>query len=697
VSRTTTKVPKPEGWKKLTAAAVPLAIVMIVILLVLPLPPVLLDVLLATNLAISILVLLTALMVRRALEFSVFPALLLVTTLTRLALNVSSTRLILLDGHAGNVIEAFGHFVVGGNLIVGLVVFLILVVIQLAVITAGAGRVSEVAARFTLDAMPGKQMAIDAELNSGAIDEKGARARRAEIAAEADFYGAMDGASKFVKGDAIASVVMVAINLIAGFAVGMLQMGMSPGEAAARFALLSVGDGLVSQIPALLISVASGILVTRVSREDPDAPGGFGPDLTGQLLGNPIALRCAAVVAMVMALLPGLPFGPFALIAVVMAVTSFRVGRPAPQPEPEPEPVVEVDETQAALNSAAMDPLRLELASDLLDLLDVDRGGNLVEKVRQLRRAIAAELGIVVPAVRTSDVDTTPAGHYAVYVRGVRVALAELPAGCSMVLTDPTLGPVPGKPTTDPVFGLPAVWVPEATARTYAAAGATVIDRTTVLVTHLSEVVKSHAAELLTRQDVKTHVETLAATAPAVAAEVDGEVISLAELHEVLRALLREGVPIRNMERIAEAVSAAARTNRTIEAMTEAARKALGPTICDKVAEAGVLRLVTFDPTLEASLVEATRVGDGGVTYLALDGPTTKALMEGMAGAVAAAENTSDGQKVALACAAKIRPAVRRMVAAGRPDLPVISYEELSSAFTYEVVGTVQLPGQEAA
>ena len=509
----------------------------------------------------------------------------------------------------------------------------------------------------------------------------------------------MDGASKFVKGDAVAAVVMVSINLVAGFAVGMVQLGMGLGEAARRFTLLSVGDGLVSQVPALLISVASGILVTRVARAD-DATGepGLGADITGQLLGNTVVLRLAAVLAAIIGLLPGLPLLPFAALAAALTAVSFRVRtKTDPDPEPEPEPVPVVDERQAALDSAAMDPLRLELAADLLDLLDTARGGNLVEKVKGIRCALAADLGLIVPPLRTSDVDTTPAGHYAIRVFGVRVALGELPAGCAMVLADASLGPIPGRATTDPVFGLPAVWVPTDTANTYRAAGATVIDRATVLVTHVSKVVETHAAELLTRQDVRTLLDELAKSAPEVAGEFgDSGVISLAELHEVLRELLREGVPIRNMERICEVVSAAARRSRSVEHLVEAARVGLGATICDRVAGGGQLRVLTFDPALEATLVESVREGSGA-TWLALDGQTTSALMEAMAAAVADAE--SAGERVALACAPRVRPSVRRMVAAGRPDLPVLSYDELTpaqGAVTVDVAGQVALAGVAA-
>ena len=383
--------------------AIPLLIVGIIAVMVVPLPSGLLDLLLATNIAMAILILLTAMLVKEPLEFSVFPALLLVTTLFRLALNVSSTRLILRDGFGGKVIEAFGGFVVGGNMVIGLVIFLILVVIQFAVITNGAGRVAEVAARFTLDAMPGKQMAIDADLNSGLITDDDARHRRREVSREADFYGAMDGASKFVKGDAIAGVVITLINLIGGFAIGMAQLGLSLGESISRFSLLSVGDGLVSQIPALLISVASGVIVTRVSSNE---DGGLGADLWGQLLRTRRVMGIAAAALSVLAMLPGLPRIPFLFLAAALAIgASRRPSEHAVRPEsPLPvAPAADPDGPEALLDQLRIEPLELELASDLFDLLATTSGASLLDRVKALRRQIAFDLGLVVPLVRTRD------------------------------------------------------------------------------------------------------------------------------------------------------------------------------------------------------------------------------------------------------------------------------------------------------
>ena len=674
----------PRKAGRLATTGVPLLLIGVVAMMVVPLPALLLDLLLAANLALAVLVLLTAMNVKETLDFSVFPALLLVTTLLRLGLNISSTRLILLEGYAGKVIEAFGHFVVGGNLVVGLVIFLILVVIQFAVITAGAGRVAEVAARFTLDAMPGKQMAIDADLNSGLITEDVARRRRNEVAREAEFYGAMDGASKFIKGDAIAGVVIVAINLLGGFAIGVTQQGLSLGDAASRYALLSVGDGLVSQVPALLVSVASGIVVTRVAS---DEEGGLGADVAAQLTRSQRSLRLAGVAVAVLGVLPGLPKLPFLALAALLLLAAARAGRAEPAGEPVAEAPRSDDEPEILMEQIRLDPLELELAPDLLDLLDPLRGGSLMERVRALRKRIAADLGLVVPPVRTRDDVTLPASTYAIRVHGVEVARGEAPFGQALVLADERVT-LPAARTTDPVFGLPAAWLPLAVADTMAAQGATVIDRASVVVTHLAEVVRTAAPDLLSRQDVQVLVDAVKQVSPAVAAEVGGDGLSVAEVQRVLRELLAEGVPIRNLVRILEAVTARARTTRDPEVLVEAARLALGPTICATTAVAGALPTLTFEPLLEQSLLESVRGGDNG-SWLALDPPRVESLLEGIAGALADAERV--GHRPVIACSAQLRPAVRRLVAAGRPDLRVVAYPELSRNLTIEPVGVISL------
>ena len=686
-----TVVSKPST--RTASIGVPALMIALVLLMVVPLPAVLLDVLLAVNLTMAVVILLTAVTAQRALDFSVFPALLLVTTLLRLALNISSTRLILTHGEAGKVIEAFGHVVIGGSLVVGLVVFLILVIVQFIVITAGAGRVSEVAARFTLDAMPGKQMAIDADLNSGLIDDDQAKQRRLDVAREADFFGSMDGASKFVKGDAIAGIIIVAINLIGGFAIGVLQMGLPMGEAIGRYSLLSVGDGLVSQVPALLISVASGIIVTRVQG---DGDGGLGDDLTKQLFSSVIALRIAAGSMAVLAIMPGMPKVPFLVLALLLVVVAARASRAASEsvevlpalegPDDEGGPEIQLDQVR-------VEPLELQLATDLLDLLDTARGGSLMERVRALRKRIAADLGLVVPPVRTHDSAMLPPSTYVVKLHGVEAARGEAPPGHSMVLGEDAAG-LPGRATVDPVFGLPATWVQNELAEVLAAEGATVIDRASVIVTHLSEVVRSAAPDLLTRQDVQVLVDAVKTVSPVVAAEVGTDALSLAEVQRVLRELLAEGVPVRDLTRILEAVTAKARETRSAEALVEAARGVLGPTICAGAAVGGRLAALTLDPLLEQSLLEAVRAGDGG-TWLALDPIRMEQLVTGIGDAVHAAE--AGGHRPVVVCSAQLRPAVRRLLSTGRPDLAVLAYTELSRSLTVDPVGVIGLAERVAA
>ena len=669
---------------------IPLLVVGVIITMVVPLPAMLLDFLLAANLSLAVLILLTSMLVGNALEFSVFPALLLVTTLMRLSLNVSSTRLILLHGDAGKVIEAFGSIVVGGNLVVGLVVFLILVVIQFAVITAGAGRVAEVGARFTLDAMPGKQMAIDADLNAGLISDEEARRRRAAVAAEADFYGAMDGASKFVKGDAIAAVVIVVINLLGGFAVGVLQHHLPIGEAMRRYALLSVGDGLVSQIPALLISIASGLVVTRAAS---DGDGGLGADMWMQLLRNRRAMGIAAASIGLLGALPGLPKLPFLALAGVLGVAATRrspaAGTEGPSTTSEAPATGEVaDSPDALLGQLQVEPLELELAGDLFDLVDPDRGGHLLERVRALRRQIAFDLGLVVPLVRTRDDQILPLSTYVIRVHGVEAGRGEAPANSVLVLSDPDRPNPPGRPTVDPVFGLPAIWVSADLAEGLEAGGATVVDRASVVMTHLSEVVRRHAADLLSRQDVSALVDAVRQVSPVVAGEAGGEALGLTEIQRALRGLLAENVPIRDLVRILEALTAKARETRDPEALLEAARRALAPAISAQAAMGDTLQAVTFEPLLEQSLLEALRTGDSG-SFLAVDPQRMEMLIDGLNRAVTEAER--QGTRPVILCSPQLRPAVRRLVSAGRPTLPVLSYAEVSRSLAIEPVGVITL------
>ncbi|MEJ5944078.1 flagellar biosynthesis protein FlhA [Pseudokineococcus basanitobsidens] len=675
---------------RISRLAVPVGVVGIVLLLVVPVPAPLIDLLIATNITISLVVLLTAMYVRRPLDFSIFPALLLVLTLFRLGLNVASTRLVLADAHAGKVIEAFGHFVISGSLVIGLVIFVILVIIQFVVITNGAGRVAEVGARFTLDAMPGKQMAIDADLNAGLIDEATARQRRADVTAEADFYGAMDGGSKFVKGDAIAGIIITVINLVGGFVIGMVQKGMSPGESLETYSLLTVGDGLVSQIPALLLSVATGLVVTRATTQ-----GDMGTDAATQLLRQKPALQIAGAGIIVIALVPGMPKLPFMLLGAGVLLAAQRAGKAqaaeevaaaaAPELPAGPTP----DSPEGLLQQMRVDPLEVVLAPDLVDLVDTGAGGDLLDRVRGLRRKTALELGLVVPPVRTRDSIDLPMSSYAIRISGVEVGRGQAPPGRVLALGD-DLEHLPGTPTSEPVFGLAGRWVPAELQHQAEMTGATVVDRASVLVTHLAEVVRTHAARLLSREDVRALVDAVKVDDPAVVEELVPGVMTLGEVQRVLRALLEEGVAIRDLPRIFEALSTRGRGGADLDALVEAARAALGPAIAASAARDGVLRVITLDPLLEHQLAESVRPGEEGAT-LSLDPRRAEAVVEQADSALRQAEDL--GWSPVLVCAPVLRAPLRRLVGLAVPRLPVLSYAEAGGGGAagprIETVGTV--------
>ncbi|WP_299036241.1 flagellar biosynthesis protein FlhA [uncultured Pseudokineococcus sp.] len=671
--------------------AVPVGVVGIVLLLVVPVPAPLLDLLIATNITAALVVLLTAMYVRRPLDFSIFPALLLVLTLFRLGLNVASTRLVLGDAHAGKVIEAFGQFVISGSLVIGLVIFLILVIIQFVVITNGAGRVAEVGARFTLDAMPGKQMAIDADLNAGLIDEDTARQRRADVTAEADFYGAMDGGSKFVKGDAIAGIIITVINLVGGFIIGMVQKDMPAGESLQTYSLLTVGDGLVSQIPALLLSVATGLIVTRATTQ-----GDLGTDAATQLLKQKPALMIAGAGVIVIAIIPGMPKLPFMLLGAAVLLAAQRAGKvqaaeaAAAAVGPALPSAPGADSPQGLLQQMRVDPLEVVLAPDLVDLVDTGAGGDLLDRVRGLRRKTALELGLVVPPVRTRDSIDLPMSSYAIRISGVEVGRGQAPPGRVLALGD-DLDHLPGTPTSEPVFGLAGRWVPAELQHQAEMTGATVVDRASVLVTHLAEVVRTHAARLLSREDVRALVDAVKADDPAVVEELVPGVMTLGEVQRVLRALLDEGVAIRDLARIFEALSLRGRGGGAdLDALVDAARAALGPAIAAAAARDGVLRVITLDPLLEHQMAESVRPGEEGAT-LSLDPRRAELVVEQVDAALRGAEDL--GWSPVLVCAPVLRAPLRRLVGLAVPRLPVMSYSEAggggASGPRIETVGTV--------
>jgi flagellar biosynthesis protein FlhA len=683
---------------RLTRLAVPVIVVIVVVMMVVPVPAVLMDLLIVTNIAGSLIVLLVSMQVRKPLDFAVFPTIVLVATIFRLALSVSSTRLVLRDGYAGHVIDAFGHIVIGDSLIIGLVVFAILVIIQLTVVTNGAARVAEVGARFTLDAMPGKQMAIDADLNSGLIDEDEARRRRKEVSAEADFYGAMDGGTKFVKGDAIAAVIVAMVNLIGGFAIGMLQRGMSSSDAINTYSLLTVGDGLVSQIPSLLMSVATGVIVTRSTSE-----GDVGTDLVGQFSRHVEALQIGGAAMVGLCLVPGMPKLPFLVIGGLVLLASTRATQGAEPEETTATPPVPggpggpegADGTarDAVTESLKVDPLELLLAADLVDLVDPGRGGDLLDRVRALRRKTAHDLGIVLPPVRTRDGAMLAPGSYEIRVGGVSVATGEAPPGHLLAIGD-TPDILPGRRTTEPVFGLPAVWVPIEHRATAEAIGATLVERAAVITTHLAEMVNRHASRLLSLDDVRDLLEMLKTDRPAAVEELVPGLIPLSAVQRILQGLLDEQVSIRDLGRVLEGVGHRARVTVEPDALLEAARASLGPALTAPYARDGVLHALTLDPALEQELAEALRASEQGVV-LALDPIRAQRLVTDLVALVTSAEQR--GQVPVLLSSGPLRLPLRRLLKGSIPQLPVIGFAETTGLHQIETVGQVSRGHEFAA
>ncbi|WP_440899815.1 flagellar biosynthesis protein FlhA [Actinosynnema sp.] len=669
--------------KRLNQFAVPAGVILIIVMMILPVPSFVLDLLIVANIALSLLIVLVSMQVKRPLEFSVFPSVLLLATLFRLALNIAATRLVLLDGDAGAVIGAFGHFVVGGSLIVGMVVFFILIVIQFVVITNGAGRVAEVGARFTLDAMPGKQMAIDADLNAGLIDEAEARKRRTEVTSEADFYGAMDGASKFVKGDAIAAVIITLVNLFGGFAIGMIQRGMEAGEAINTYSLLSVGDGLVSQVPALLLSLATGIIVTR-----PVSDGDMGSQVFSQFGRNRLVPMVAGSALLCLSLIPELPMLPFLLVGgglLFLGVRMPKEGEAGDEAVAVPEQAAP-DASEALLSEMQVDPLELALATDLVELVD-SSGGDLLERVRALRRKIALELGVVMPPVRTRDDLDLPLSTYVIRISGSDVATGTAPAGAVLAIGD-NLDALPGRPGVEPVFGLAGKWVPAELRYQAELTGATVVDRASVLVTHLAVVTRTPASRLLGREDVRQLTDVVRRTHPVVVEELTPNLLSLGEIQRVLHRLLDEDVAIRDLVRIYESLSLAAKSGSTdTDHLVEAARNALGPAIASRFASGGVLSVMTLDPRVEQVLLESLRMTEHGAQVV-LD-PN---LAEQLVGDVSrlALQTEERGATPLLACAPQLRAPLYRLLHVAVPRLAVLSYPELSGGTNrIETVGVV--------
>ncbi|MBI5837308.1 MAG: flagellar biosynthesis protein FlhA [Candidatus Eisenbacteria bacterium] len=664
-------------------------LLLVLALMVVPLPPPVLDILLVFDMLLALVVLLLTVYVQKPVELSVFPSVLLLSTLLRLSLNVASTRLVLLHGYAGEVIAAFGSFVVGGNYAVGLVIFVILTVIQFMVITKGAGRVAEVAARFTLDGMPGRQMAIDADLNAGHIDEAEARRRRLELTREADFYGAMDGASKFVRGDAIAAVVIILVNIIGGLVVGVAQMGMSVGAALQQFTLLTVGDGLVAQIPALIISTAAGIIVTRVSGSST-----LGGQILKEMLFKPRALIVAGSLMFALALVPGLPKFPFLLLSLSAIGVGVAVRRSqdrhhrAGEKDKREKASARPEEVEKLL---PLDALQLEIGYALIPLVDEKRGGDLLPRVTLVRRQSALDLGLVVPPIRIRDNLRLRPAEYSLQLRGSELARGEVRVGQCLALDPGTAeGPLPGVKTKDPVFGLPAVWIEEAEKPRAEAAGYTVVECSAVIATHLSETVKSHAHEILTRQETQTIINTVKATHPAVVEELVPNLLSVGGVQKVLQRLLRERISIRDMVTILEALADHAGAVKDHDQLAEFARQALGRSIVRQYQDArGQVPVITLDPDLEQDLVDRLTPTDQGQELL-LEPTRLQALLRELRAAVQVAL-TSTSQPILL-CSHAIRSQLRRLVEKSFPALVILSYREVAAADAVSSVATVRKP-----
>jgi flagellar biosynthesis protein FlhA len=675
--------------------AVPVLIVGIILLLILPVPPFLLDVLIICNILLALVILLTTLFVKKPLDFSVFPSLLLVATLFRLGLNVASTRLVLAQGFAGDVIQAFGHVAVAGSVIIGAVIFLILVVIQFVVVTKGAERVAEVGARFTLDAMPGKQMAIDADLNAGLITDVQAKERRAAVSAEADFYGAMDGASKFVKGDAIAGILILVINLVGGIAIGMLQNGMSITDALSHYGILTIGDGLVSQIPALLMAVSTGMIVTRSGAESD-----IGTSASDQLSQSRTALMIAGAAAIAMGFIPGMPILPFLLIGATLLFTGWRIGQNAKRAAAsaaEQQAIAAAapasDTPEDLLEQMRVHALEILLAPDLVDMVS-GASDDLLGRVRALRRKIAIDMGVVVPPVRTRDSIDLPPATYAIRIAGVEAGRGTAPARSVLALGEQLDG-LPGDPTVEPVFGLAGKWIPAELRHAAEMTGATVIDRVSVLVTHLQAVIGDNAARLLTREDVKVLTEGVKQVNPAAVEELVPGMLSMAELQRVLQGLLAERVPINDLGRICEALTLRAKVSTDPEGLVESARAALGPVLAARHLDGTVLRVIMIDPVLEQAMLEGLRPSEQGSQIL-LDAHRIEQVIGSVRDSVRAVED--QGLSAVLVCAPQLRPAVHRMVSAQANGLPVLSYQEATAAgSTIETVGVVRAADPIAA
>ncbi|AJG24713.1 flagellar biosynthesis protein FlhA [Cupriavidus basilensis] len=671
------KLPGGQTGGQMKALAGPLLIIMILGMMILPLPPFILDLLFTFNIALSIMVLLVGMYTQKALDFAAFPAVLLFTTLLRLSLNVASTRVVLMEGHtgpdaAGKVIEAFGHFLVGGNFAVGIVVFAILVVINFMVITKGAGRIAEVGARFMLDAMPGKQMAIDADLNAGLINEEGAKKRRAEVSQESDFYGAMDGASKFVRGDAVAGLMIMFINVGAGMVVGMVQHDLDFATAVRNYTLLTIGDGLVAQIPALVISTAAGVIVSRVSNEQD-----VGQQLTGQLFSNPRVLYLTGAIIGMMGIIPGMPHVAFLAFAGALVwfgryVARRDVAQAQEKKREERAPAVAPESTEASWDDVTLvDPLGMEVGYRLIPLVDRAQNGELLGRIKSIRKKVAQEIGFLVPVVHIRDNLELKPNAYRITLKGVEIGRGEAAPGQWMAINPGQVsGALPGTPSQDPAFGLPAVWIESGLKEQAQTYGYTVVDASTVVATHLNHLIHMHAAELLGRQEVQALLDRIAKESPKLTEDLVPKVITLTALQRILQNLLDESVPIRDMRTVLDVVAEHAPKVSDPNELTSLVRVALGRAITQQWFPNGAdLQVIGLDAGLERVLSQALTNGGGIEPGLA------DALLQQTQGAVTRQEHL--GLDPVLLVPHPLRPLLARFLRRTMPQLKVLSHAEV--------------------
>ncbi|MGQ9569998.1 MAG: flagellar biosynthesis protein FlhA [Thermodesulfovibrionales bacterium] len=658
--------------------AVALGVIIILGVMILPIPPFILDILLSFSISLSLIIIVTSIYIKKPLDFSVFPSILLMVTLYRLALNIASTRLILLRGNegidaAGQVIKSFGNFVVSGNYFVGFTVFLILIVVNFAVITKGSGRIAEVAARFILDAMPGKQMAIDADLNSGLIDESEARKRRALIAQEADFYGAMDGASKFVRGDAIAGLIITGINIIVGLIIGVFQKGMSILEAAKTFTILTIGDGLVSQMPALLVSTAAGIVVSRAGTETD-----LGKDISRQILFNPKTLGTVSGVMVVLGLVPGLPHIPFFLLSCASGALAFILSKPVKE-EIKPETITKEPAIETFLE---IEPLTLEIGYSLIPLVESDKA-DLLHKIKSIRRQIAQELGFVIPSIHIKDNLQLKPHEYSFLLRGIEIGRSEIMTGNYLAVASANVEEVEGIPTKEPAFGLPAFWISEKEIEKAQAKGYIVVDAPTVIATHMTEMIKTHAWELVTRAEVQKILDSVSKNYPKIVDELIPTQLTLGTVQRVFQNLLKERVPINDKITILETLLDYSSSVKDPEVLTEYVRQALSRYITKQyTTQGGDIKVITLDPRLESELIQT--IESGNIISPDMVNKLIKTiekfiLRDGM-----------KGNLPIILCSAQVRRFLIKITERTFPSLVILSSAEILPSTKLSVIGVLK-------